>query len=132
MSMTAATTSGLDVARAFADAYARGDAAAAAQWLAPDVQEREIVPGAIVDQRGREAVVAELRDFLRPYGPPEVLAHVVEPLGPLVRWSTRWRLRGAGEPRQVEWHAFLSVEDGLVTRLDAVCSGVVADAAGTD
>ena len=126
MSVPTANTRPLEVARAFADAYARGDAEAAAELLAPDVHEREIVPGGIVDQRGREAVVAEAVEFLRPYGQPEILAHVVEPLGPLVRWSTRWGLRGRGGTAQIEWHAFLTVENGLITRLDAVCSGVVA------
>jgi ketosteroid isomerase-like protein len=125
MSLSAARADAVEVATAFADAYARGDAAAAARWLAPDVREREIAPTRIVDQRGRDAVVAELTEFLRPYGPPEILRHTVEPLGPLVRWSTRWLMRADGRSLEVEWHAFLTIQGGLVTRLDVVCSGLV-------
>ena len=129
MPVPATTTSSVEVARAFADAYAGGDAAGVAERLAPDVREREIVPGTVVDQQGREAVVAELEAFLRPFGAPEILRNEVEPFGPLVRWSTRWRLHRDAERLLVEWHAFLTVQDGLVTRLDVVCSGVVAEPA---
>ncbi len=128
MSVAASADNAIDVARRFAEGYARGNAPEVASLLALDVHEREITPGGIVDQRGRQAVVAEATDFLRPYGRPEVLHHVVEPLGELVRWSTRWRLRSADQAWLIEWHAFLTLEDGLITKIDTVCSGRVADA----
>ncbi len=128
MSVPARVSTPLEVARAFADAYARGAAAEVAPLLALDVHEREITPDGIVDQRGRDAVIAEATTFLRPYRPPEVLDHVVEPLGHLVRWSTRWRLRSDEGAWLIEWHAYLTVAEGLITNLDVVCSGRVADA----
>lgn len=128
MSVPAPVATPLDVARAFADAYARGEASAVARLLAIDVHEREITPGEIVDQRGRDAVISEATAFLRPYGPPELLSHVVEPLGHLVRWSTRWRLRSEDDASWlIEWHGYLTVREGLITDLDIVCSGRVAD-----
>ncbi|HWI09478.1 MAG TPA: nuclear transport factor 2 family protein [Solirubrobacteraceae bacterium] len=129
MSVPAPVATPLDVARAFADAYARGKAPEVALLLAIDVHEREITPGGIVDQRGRDAVIAEATAFLRPYAPPEVLSHVVEPLGHLVRWSTRWRIRSNDASWLIEWHAYLTVRDGLITNLDVVCSGRVAERA---
>ena len=121
-------TTPYEIARTFADAYASGDGEAAAELLHPDVHEREVVPGAIVDQVGPDAVIGEMRDFLAPYGDPEVLVHEVEPFGPKFRWTTRWRIRGGGESWLVEWHSFVTVADGLVTELDIVCSGRVPDA----
>ena len=128
MSVPAPVATPLDVARAFADAYARGESTEVARLLAIDVHEREITPGEIVDQRGRDAVIAEATAFLRPYASPEVLSHVVEPLGHLVRWSTRWRLRADDDPSWlIEWHGYLTVRNGLITNLDVVCSGRVAE-----
>ena len=128
MSVPAAVATPLDVARAFADAYARGEATEVARLLAIDVHEREITPGEIVDQRGRDAVIAEATAFLRQYASPEVLSHVVEPLGHLVHWSTRWRLRTDDDASWlIEWHGYLPVRDGLITNLDVVCSGRVAE-----
>jgi hypothetical protein len=119
----------LEVARAFADAYAAGDADGAARFLDANAHEREIVPGAFVDQRGREAIIGEMTDFLAPYDPPEVLLHEVEPLGGRIRWSTRWRLTGGDGPWLVEWHSLLTVEEEQVTALDIVCSGRVREPA---
>ena len=127
MSVPAPVATPLDVARAFADAYARGEASEVAPLLAIDVHEREITPGGIVDQRGRDAVIAEATTFLGPYASPEVLSHAVEPLGHLVRWSTRWRLRSDDASWLIEWHGYLTVRDGLITNLDVVCSGRVAE-----
>lgn len=128
MPVPAPVATPLDVARTFADAYARGEAPEVAPLLAADVHEREITPGEIVDQHGRDAVIAEATTFLRPYGSPEVLSHVVEPLGHLVRWSTRWRLRSDDDASWlIEWHAYVTVRDGLITNLDVVCSGRVAE-----
>jgi hypothetical protein len=114
-----------EVARAFADAYAAGDAAAIAPLLDPDAHEREVTPGTIVDQRGPEAIAGEMSAFLAPYDEPETLVHELEPLGDRFRWTTRWRLTGGDGPWLVEWHAFLTVADGVVTGLDIVCSGRV-------
>jgi hypothetical protein len=34
-------------------------------------------------------------------------------------------MRADGRSLEVEWHAFLTIQGGLVTRLDVVCSGLV-------
>lgn len=122
-----APSTAVDVGRAFAQAYAAGDRVEVARLLHPSVREREIVPGAVIEQQGPDAVVQEVSEFIAAHGEPETLELRVEALGPLVSWSTRWRMgRGAAAPI-VEWHAFLTVQDGLVSRIDAVCSGLVPE-----
>lgn len=125
MGTPVAPSAAVDVGRAFAEAYAAGDLAQVARLLHPAVREREIVPGAVIEQHGPDAVVQEVSGFIAAHGEAETLQLRVEALGPLVSWSTRWRMGRAS--RVVEWHAFLTVEDGLVTGIDAVCSGMVAE-----
>lgn len=127
MGTPVAPSAAVDVGRAFAEAYAAGDRARVASLLHPAVREREIMPGAVIEQHGPDAVVHEVSAFIAAHGEPETLQLRVEALGPLVSWSTRWRMGRPGASRVVEWHAFLTVEDGLVTGIDAVCSGLVAE-----
>jgi hypothetical protein len=114
----------LEVIRCFADAYARGEAGSVSHLLHGRVRTRTIVAGGSEGGRlGPDAVIDEARAFLVPYGRPEILYQTVEQLGPLFHWSMRLRLQGKDETVLVERHAFLSVGNGLITNIDAVCSG---------
>lgn len=120
----------LEVARAFTDAYARGETASVAHLLHSQIHERAVVAGGYdVDVRGRDAYLAEIRDSLAPYQPPVILHHSVEPVGHLFRWSLRWRLSEAGNTTLIDKHAFLTIENGLVTRVDEVCTGKLPEQA---
>lgn len=125
MSETTITeTSALEVVRTFADAYAHGDAAPAAHLLHPDVQEKAVVAGGYeVDARGRDAILAELDEFLAPYGRPEIVHQSIEPIGPYFRWSLRWRLQKGDETSLLDKLTFVTAEDGLITRFDVACTG---------
>lgn len=119
----------VEIGRAFTGAYTKGEWSSAAALLSPDVHERGLIPGVgLIELRGPDAVVAEGREFLAPYGRPEVLLDEVKPFGQLVRWSARWRLHDSVGSWLVEWHAFLTIEEGAVTALDMVCSGRLAEA----
>lgn len=130
MSETTMTeTSPLEVVRTFADAYAHGDPAPAAHLLHPDVQEKAVVAGGYeADTRGRNAVLAELEAFLAPYGRPEILHQSIEPIGPYFRWSIRWRLQKGDVISLIDKLAFVTVEDGMITRFDVACTGRVPEA----
>ncbi len=128
MSVPAPVATPLDVARAFADAYARGEASEVAPLLASDVHEREITPGGIVDQRGRDAAIAEATTFLRPARRRRSCPTLSNRQVTSSDGRPGWRLRSHDASSLIEWHGYLTVRDGLITNLDVVCSGRVADA----
>lgn len=120
----------LEVARVFTDAYARGDTASVAHLLHSQIHERAVVAGGYdVDVRGRDAYLAEIRDFLTRHQEPVILHHSVEPVGNLFRWSLRWRLHEDGNAVLIDKHAFLTIENGLITRVDEVCTGKLPEQA---
>lgn len=113
----------LSVVRSFVDACA-SHPALATRLLHPEIPYRALIAnGAVIEHRDRGALVGEWRDFLVAYGKPEILDNVIEPVGHLIRWSARWRVTRDGERSVFEWHGFLTVTDGLITRFDEVCTG---------
>lgn len=117
-------TNPLEVVRGFADACAAAKPESAAHLVHPRVSFRALIANGNAQHfDGRDALAAEYRAFTDHFGEPEVLHESVEPIGSLVRWSARWRMSKNGEKSLFEWHAFLAVEDGLITLLDEVCTG---------
>jgi hypothetical protein len=124
---TTTTASALEIARAFASAYAEGDYDRVRELVTPDVLEREINPGGYVEFRGPDELIEEAREFTGKYGDPEVLELTVEPAGPLLRVINRWRLRREGEPVLCDFYELLSIEAGRVSQIDLVCSGTIPE-----
>lgn len=113
----------VETGTAFAEAYANGDFEGVEARLHPEVHYREITPRRVVDAIGPAAILEEGREFLAGYDGHETLALEVEQVGGRVGARTRWRLHRGGETEVVEWCEYMTVRDGLVVALDAVCSG---------
>jgi ketosteroid isomerase-like protein len=113
----------LETGTAFAKAYADADYAEIEAQLDPDVGYREITPSRVVEATGPAAILDEEREFLERYDRHETLELEVERVGERVAARTRWRLHRGGETEVVEWCEYMTVRDGRVTTLDAVCSG---------
>jgi hypothetical protein len=117
------STQMLDTGRAFAEAYASADYAAAEALLDPDVRYREITPSRIVETTGRTPVLDEVREFLDRYESHETLELEAARVGGRIGARTRWRLRAGGDVEVVEWCEYMTVRDGRIAALDVVCSG---------
>jgi hypothetical protein len=123
MSVTA-TANPLEIVRGFTEACAAGKPEDAAHLVHPHIRFRALIANGNDQQlSGRDALVAEYRAFIDHYGQPEPLHQNVEQVGSLYRWSTRWRMTKDGEASLFEWHGYMAVEDGLITRFDEVCTG---------
>jgi hypothetical protein len=123
MSVTT-TANPLEVVRRFTEACAAGRPEDGAHLVHPDIRFRALIAnGAEQTVEGRDAIIAEYRAFIDHYGWPEPLHQNVEQVGSLYRWSTRWRMTKDGEASLFEWHGYMAVEDGLITRFDEVCTG---------
>ena len=123
MSTQAPAVEILETGRAFAEAYAAADYATVEALLAPDVHYREITPSRVLEATGPAAILDEERDFLARYARHETLELQVGRVGGRVAARTRWRLERGGETQVVEWCEYMTVEDGRIVKLDAVCSG---------
>lgn len=111
------------VGRAYAQAYADGDFDAVEALLAPDVHYRELTPRQTIDGHGPDLIVEEGRGFLAAYDDHETLELATGEIGRRSWARTRWRLRRDDETFVVEWCQYMSVEEGRITALHAVCSG---------
>lgn len=113
-----------EVARAFADAYVCADLEAITTLLHPEVHEKAVLAGGSdMDSRGRDAFIAGVRNFFAGYERAEVLRQTIEPVGPFFRWSARLRLQKEDHSSFYEWHAFVTIENGLIKRIDVACTG---------
>lgn len=113
----------LETATAFASAYAAADYPRVETQLDPAVRYREITPSRVLEATGPAAILDEERDFLARYDRHETLQLVVERVGGRVGARTRWRLYRGEESEVVEWCEYMTVRDGRIVALDAVCSG---------
>jgi ketosteroid isomerase-like protein len=119
----------LETVWTFIDACTRGVPDSAGEVLHPQIHYRALIAnGHSMEERGRDSVLREFREFVDHNGKPEVVHQTIERIGPYVRWSTCWRVRRDGEPSLFEWYALLKVEDGRITRFDEVCTGRVPQA----
>jgi hypothetical protein len=122
--MATATRSDVEVAESFLQALAAADWSGVEAQLAPDVRLRALVPRAVREDEGPDAVVgrfkfwwAELDDF-------RLVDSSVEPFAGQVRVT--YRLAGTDAedgPIVVEQQCYFTVADGAIARINSVCSG---------
>lgn len=114
------------VARAFLRAVAGRDSAAAARLLAPNVWLRALLPRATVEVHTDHDAREVIDGWLGPADRCRVLDvahHAVEG-----REHVRYRLAVRPDWAPDQWHVieqcgYLRVAEGLVTRIDLVCTG---------
>lgn len=112
-----------EVAERFLDALSRRDFAALAATFAEDGRLRGLVPRALRQAEGRDAV-AERFAFWNDGDDWELLDSDVEPVADLLR--IRWRVRSI-DPEAglvtVEQTAYVEIGDRGIVRMNLVCSG---------
>lgn len=112
-----------DVAAAYVRALVACDEAAAGQLLAPGARLRELSPPGFLELDAEEGT-AELIGFFRGFDEVELLDLEAWEIGAKTVLRTRVRLldpeRGQ---RQLEEHFMITVEDGSIAAVDALCSG---------
>jgi ketosteroid isomerase-like protein len=121
------TEDALEVGRGFAEAYARADYAGVEALLDPNVRYREITPSRVLEASGPAAILDEEREFLDRYDLHETLELAIARVGDRVGARTRWRLHRDEQVEVVEWFEYMTVQDGRIVKLDAVCSGPMAE-----
>jgi ketosteroid isomerase-like protein len=122
--MATATRSDVQVAERFVDALARGDWDAIEGLLAPDVRLRALVPAALREEEGREAVVGRFRFWWAGIEGLRALDSGIEPMANQVR--VHYRLAGTDPddgPVVVEQQCYFTVADGSIAKINSVCSG---------
>ncbi len=112
-----------EIATAYVRALVACDDEAARSLLAPGFRLRELSPPGFVDLDAEEGV-AELVGFFRSFAEVELLELDAWEIGPKTVLRTRVRLLDPerGE-RQLEEHYMITVEEGLIAAVDALCSG---------
>lgn len=107
----------------FVEAVARADAAGIAATLDPDAELRALVPGNEVEAEGGDAVAARFVAWFGGYDARELLSHGRDRVGTRTRVTYRLRVTRNSASWLVEQHAFCTIEDERITRIDLVCSG---------
>ena len=107
------------------DAIARKDFPAMRACFADDARLRALVPSALREDEGPEAIEARFRFWWEAIDRFEVLDSDVDPLADLVH--VRYRLAGVDPedgPVVGEQQAYLEVGDGRIRGMNLVCSGM--------
>jgi hypothetical protein len=95
-----------------------------AECFTPTAKLRALVPSALREAEGPEAIVARFRIWIDDLAGYELLAADSEPV--LGREHMRYRFRGV-DPEdgltESEQHGYAMVEDGRISALNLVCSG---------
>ena len=122
--MATATRPDLQAGERFLAALGAADWDAIRASLSADVRLRALVPSALREAEGPEAVIerfrlwwAELEDF-------RLLESSLEPAADQLR--IRYLLAGTDPedgPVEVEQQCYFTFEDGLITKINSVCSG---------
>ena len=122
--MATATRPELESAQRFVDALGAADWEAVRALLAEDVRLRGLVPTRLREEKGSAAVVDRFRYWWADLDDLRLLDSEVEPMANQVR--VRYRLAGTDRdegPVVVEQQCYVTVEDGLITKINSVCSG---------
>jgi ketosteroid isomerase-like protein len=122
--MAAATRSDVQVAERFLDALGRGDWDGIKRLLAPDVHMRALVPTALREEEGAEAVVGRFKFWWAGLSDLRLVESETEPAGRQVR--VQYRLEGDDADDGavvVEQQCFFTVADGAIAKINSVCSG---------
>jgi hypothetical protein len=92
--------------------------------LTDEIRLRALLPGGSIEDHGREAVLARFDDWFGGYD-TVVLSDVAgDDVGDRVLVHYKLMLDPDGESRVVSQTVVCSVYDGLVGRMDLVCSGI--------
>ena len=115
-----------DTARDFMQALLDRDYVSLAELLAPDVWFRALLPRRLVEANDASTAVETLRDWFGKAIAFEVLDSDHHEVGSRHQLRYRFRLRPDWAPDQ--WHdieqmASIRVRDGLISRVDIVCTG---------
>jgi hypothetical protein len=121
--MATATRPELESAQRFVDALGAADWEAVRALLAEDVHLRGLVPARPREEKGATAVVERFRYWSDDLDDLRLLDSEVEPMTNQVR--VRYRLSGTDRDEGrvvVEQQCYLTVEDGLITKINSVSS----------
>ena len=122
--MTAQLSSATDAGAAFVAALAERDFGRLADVLAPGARMRALIPPGPIELHGAEQAAAKFASWFGSAEGFELLRSVTDEVGDRIHVSYRLRVKRTGNPWQVvEQHLFCSLEDGLITALDLVCTG---------
>jgi hypothetical protein len=91
--------------------------------LADEVRLRALLPGGSIEEHGREAVLARFDEWFGSYD-TVVLSDVAgDAVGDRVLVHYKLTFDPDGDPRVLTQSVVCSLRDGLVGRMDLVCSG---------
>lgn len=121
MATVAATD--VDVARAFADAYAAVDLERFLEVADDRLRHRELNPGGFLEYVGARERIDKLAVWLEPYGNVEVLEIGAEPIRDRVWTKNVWRLGGGNRTWLLRFDELLTIEGGRVVAADVLCAG---------
>jgi hypothetical protein len=113
---------------AFRDALCARDFAAAGALIGADAVMRGLLPPRTIEANGRDEILGWLTKWFAAGDGFEVLGRDDETTAGRTRVTYRFRFDGhpvSGEPGQfdIEQTAFCDTADGVVTRIDLLCSG---------
>lgn len=122
--MTAQLSSATDPGAAFVAALAERDFSRLAGVLSPSARMRALIPPGPIELSGAEPAAAKFASWFGSAEGFELVRSAADPIGDRFHVWYRLRVKRNGNPWQlVEQHFFCSLEDGLITALDLVCSG---------
>jgi hypothetical protein len=118
-----ASSVSVPVAEKLIAALATRDFATLVDCFTPAVQVRALVPSSFRDPVGAQAAAALFETWFGDATESRLLWQSVEPLVDKVHIAYRLRLREEGVWKICEQHAFCIISDGLIAKMDLVCSG---------
>jgi len=123
-----ATVTGTQVGERFLDALEAQDFDAAAELFAPDGRLRALVPQALRDDEGPDAVANRFRFWWDGLAELELLEREAARFHDRTRIRYRWRGRDPEDGWvEVEQEGYLRLDaDGRIAVMNVVCSGFVA------
>jgi hypothetical protein len=96
--------------------------------LAPDVRMRALIPPGAVEVSGAAAVAAKFASWFGETEGLELVRSASDEVGDRLHVSYRLRVQKRGDPwKVVEQHLFCALDDGRITTVDLVCSGLRPD-----
>ncbi len=113
----------LAIAAEYAAAYAGFDAGALRRVLSPRLRYRQINPGGVLCFDSADGYVDATADFLAGFTSHEAVSHDAEIFGDRVVTASRTRLGLADRTFLMEHREVLTIADGRIVAIDAVCTG---------
>jgi hypothetical protein len=118
-------SSASDPAATLVEALAERDFRRLAGTLAREVRMRALIPPGCVEVSGAEPAAARFASWFRVADDLELVQAGSGEVGDRLHVFYRLRMRRPGEPWKIlEQHLFCTLDDGCVSALDLVCSGL--------